>query len=92
MCYDIFLGNVNSLFLLFAADTNRLDSTEKTAWDYAEEKELHYCQMIINSYQPHSERKSSRGRNQYNMQVCSFMILKSIGNSVLNTDSSSKNN
>ncbi|XP_071499571.1 uncharacterized protein [Diadema antillarum] len=58
-------GEVVNFLLDHGADANRIDSAEKTAWDYAEDKDLHYCQMIINSYQPHSERPHSRGRHRH---------------------------
>ena len=35
----------------FTADLNLLDKFNATAWDYARNKQLHYCQLIIMSHQ-----------------------------------------
>lgn len=35
----------------FSADLNLLDKFNATAWDYARNKQLHYCQLIIMSHQ-----------------------------------------
>ena len=37
--------------LSFTADLNLLDKFNATAWDYARNKQLHYCQLIIMSHQ-----------------------------------------
>ncbi|XP_041456690.1 neurogenic locus notch homolog protein 2-like isoform X1 [Lytechinus variegatus] len=58
-------GEVVNFLLDHGADVNRLDRSKKTAWDYAEEKDLHYCKLIIESYCSPRERTPSRGRNRH---------------------------
>ena len=36
---------------LFLADINQPDRYNATAWDYARNRQLHYCQLIIMSHQ-----------------------------------------
>lgn len=36
---------------LFPADINQPDRYNATAWDYARNRQLHYCQLIIMSHQ-----------------------------------------
>lgn len=44
-------GDVINHLLDYGADLNLLDKFNATAWDYARNKQLHYCQLIIMSHQ-----------------------------------------
>ncbi|XP_030848165.1 trithorax group protein osa isoform X1 [Strongylocentrotus purpuratus] len=73
-------GEVVNFLLDHGADVNRLDSSEKTAWDYAEEKDLHYCKLIIDSYHSPRERAPSRGRNRHKAKEENNNSIQNSGN------------
>lgn len=73
----MFLYSFDTVYLVyFSVNLDLKDCLGKTAWDYCEQKELHYCRMILRSHQTIQEYRQQKqmkkvtGSNHKVQSVC----------------------